>query len=65
MKIEISTAETVGHQIRSLAQQKKIRMCVLCEQIGIKQGTFTKMIKRNPKSIEIMIKMFEVLNADV
>jgi hypothetical protein len=63
MKIELTTTETIGHQIRELARSKNIRMCHLCEQIGIKQGTFTKMIKRNPKSIEVMIKFFEVLSA--
>jgi hypothetical protein len=63
--ITIRTDMPVGQQIKELCKEHDIKMFKLCNNIGITQATLSHMIDRNPKSIEIVILLFQQIEKEV
>jgi DNA-binding Xre family transcriptional regulator len=63
--ITIKTDITVGQQIKDLCKNNDIKMFKLCKQIGITHATLSRMIDKNPKSIEIVISLFKEIEKEI
>jgi transcriptional regulator with XRE-family HTH domain len=63
--LTIRTDIPVGQQIKELCKDNDIKMFKICDKVGMTQATLSKMINKNPKSIEIMILLFQELEKEI